>query len=1210
MSKNRVLCITTIANTFNLFQAVKQIYKEYGGIFELKKVYLDEFEQDNVPIDLLKEEIEKSNIILVDLRGDVKVARALPELLKSTGNTKTVVVLIGGGSHIFSLTRMGKFHGDLMFKPDKDVEFNIHMYMKTQKFSKLTKKLGRIFPIGILKDMRNWILCQNYYQEGDPENLKNMLLFLLKNYGNETRIKKVPPPKESPLYGLYLPKNQYYKNLQDYKREYPFKEENPTIGVLLYGGMHLPDTVPIADYLYKNYKDQINFIFVYSKVEENLNAVKKYFRQIDLFLNLQYFRIHGGPYGGEAEPTYEILENLDVPLMIGLRSYETEIEKWKTDPQGINPLEIVLGVILPELDGGIEPIFIAGLESFKDESFGNVKQIKILPKRIDKLVYRMLNWIKLQKLPNKDKKVAIITYNYPPGEENLGDAGYLDVFKSLEIFLKKLKESGYIVNLSEKGENIKDLFISNRIVNSPSYMEKGGIKLDAKKYIKWFETLPSHVKEEVIDKWGPPPGDIMIESNKICIPAIELGNILIGIQPSRGVHEDLDKAYHDKELPPHHQYLAFYFYLEHKFKANAIVHFGMHGTLEFIKGKEIALSDQCFPDILIGNIPHIYYYWIGNPSESTIAKRRSYALCISHASPPMKSAGLYEKYLILEDLLDQYEEEQNEKTLELINELCKDLNFDPELQLSQIRTELYRMRRRLIPFGLHVMDYKLSNDDIINYLIGVLRIDREFPSILKLIANNLGLDWDSVKNSKKYGDIEKFAIELMEKFLDTKELPDWLPKGYEKFVVQIMENALNHLESTNLIRALSGRYIFPACAGDPIRDPNVYPTGRGMYAFDPRRIPTPIAEIRGNIAAEKLLLNYKNKYGMFPETIGIVLWGFETMKTGGDTIASILSLIGVRLLHKKTPWFKNFEIIPLEELKRPRIDVLITICGIFRDTFRPHIEFLNRAIKMVANLDEPPEKNFVRKHFLNMEQDLGDLSVARIFGPSASEYATSMRTLVESSTWDDETDLVKNYTDSMSYAYFQSNIHQTPKLFRKIMETVDLITQERDIAEFEVTDLDHYYEFLGGLARSVEHVRAKSSEVFVIDSTEDELVVEELSKSIDRATRTRILNPKWLEGMFKHEFHGVKKIKDRIENLLGFAATTHQVSNWIFEDISEKLLLDEDMLNKLKENNPYATLRIGELLLETNRRGYWETSNEVIEKIKEIISDIDSELEY
>ncbi len=856
----KILALTTMNNTAALREALQKIKEDYGEIVKLTKIFLDDYEVSNVSLKSIEDEINSSAVILVDIRGDTRIGRELPSMLNDKG--KTVIVLVGGGQEILKLTKMGNFAGEMIFKNNKDREFNIHSYIKAKKFSELTKKLGAFMPFGRLKDMRNWVLCQEYYGEGDPENIKNLILFLLKHYAHTKQIHKVPPPKKQPPYGLYLPDKGMFDNLMPYKKEINFDSKKPTIGILLYGGMHFSDTKPVADAIFKHLKGDVNLISIFSRTEHNIDALNKYLKDIDILLNLQYFRLHGGPFGGEPEPTYKFFKETSAPMLLPLRAFTTEIKDWREGKTGMNPIEIMLGVTLPELDGGVEPIFVAGLEGLDEPLLGKTKQIEVLDERIIKLCERTKRWLSLRRKSNHEKRVAIIVYNYPPGEENLASAGYLDVFESLRIFMESLKDGGYKLDVPEG--SLKDFFFANGLFNSPNYLQKSGLKIPKESYLAWFKNLPENIRTNVIKHWGEPPGNIMVEGDFILIPAAILNNILIGVQPTRGVHEDADKAYHDKDLPPHHQYLAFYYFLEHQFKADAVIHFGTHGTLEFTKGKEIALSSECFPDILIGNIPHIYYYWIGNTSESTIAKRRAYAICISHASPPMKSSGLYEKYIVLEDLISQFEANNDDNTMKLIHEIAEELHMP--LQISSLRSELLKMKRRLIPYGLHIMDRIPSSEEMIDYLLGVLRIDREFQSILKILAEKRGLIWEEIKQSKLADELEEQAKNLIKEIRDNRSTNE-LPEGYKEFVTKIIDKLRSPTEREGLLQVLEGRYIMPSRGGDPIRDPDVYPSGRAMYAFDPRLIPTVTAEIRGRKSAELLIESYISKHGKYPESV-------------------------------------------------------------------------------------------------------------------------------------------------------------------------------------------------------------------------------------------------------------------------------------------------------------------------------------------------------
>ncbi|HIH61255.1 MAG TPA: cobaltochelatase subunit CobN [Methanobacteriales archaeon] len=1180
----KVLAITTINNTISLKEALNKIKGKYGNIVKIRKIYLDKYEDPKTPLDDIKREISESDVILVDIRGDERLGRKLPHLL--AGREKTVISLVWSSHRILSLTRIGKLNMHELIKELQKKGVNINPLIKEDELKNIIETHG---PHEIKEDLRKWFKILEYYKQSNPENLKNMLLYILREYC-DLNINKIPEPVKMPKYGLYHPYKGVYKDLEEYKTAADFKPELNTIGILFYSGMHFDDTRPLVEALYENLYDKVNCIIVFSDgISYNIKALKEYMMEIDLFINLQYFQIHGGPYGGDPQVTYQLMEEINAPYLICLRGHETDLNEWETRDESLKPMEVILAVTLPELDGGIEPFFTAAMRTKDDEDLGKIRIVEVLPERMEKFSKRILNWLKLKNKENHEKKIAIVIYNYPPGEGNLGSAGYLDVFKSLEIFLKKLKKHGYKIRIPK--ENLKDLLLENGIINTPRYLKRSGHHLNIKEYTSWFKKLPEKIQENIIEYWGEPPGNIMTDQKGITLPILDLGGVYLCVQPSRGVHEDPEN-YHSKDLPPHHQYLAFYHYLEDVLKVDAIIHFGMHGTLEFTPGKETGLSSSCYPDLLIGTIPHIYYYWVGNTSESTIAKRRSYALCISHASPPMRPSDLYGEYLILEDLLEEYREEEGEETLKLIKEKAETLNMPTDL--DEIEKELHRMKKRLIPSGLHYMDREWSLEEQIDYLLGVLRFDREHPSILKILS----------KRFKKLPPekLEKEARKILKDILEDK-IPEHLPKDYIEWVKELSKTINFSSESKSLIKALNGEYIKPNRGGDPIKDPETYPTGYSMFAFDPMKIPTVASENRGRKAAELLIKEHLKYHGKYPETIGIILWGFETLKTGGDTISMILELLGLRLTRKYGPWVKKFEVIPLEELGRPRVDVVVNICGIFRDTLGTQIDLLNRAFKQVAELNEPEDMNYIRKHYLE------DKSLARIFGPSPKEYATNLPQLVENSSWDEEEELSDAYRDCMSYAYLPDGIKREDEILKKQLARVDIVTQERDNVEYEVTDLDHYYEFLGGLSSSVKACKGEEATIKVIDSTEEEIYIEDLDKTIERAARTRILNPKWLDGMLKHDFHGAKHIRDRIEHLLGFSATTDKVENWIYENVADKLILDPQMRKKLLENNPFATIEIGEILLETERRGYWKTSKEKIQKIRETLISIEYQLE-
>jgi len=1206
----RFLLLTTIDNTQELRDAVSELKAEYGDILSLRKIYLSDLDRGRISPDEVKNELDASQVVLVDIRGQSAMSDYLQELLPRS--QATIVVLIGGSSHIFACTRMGSFKGSDIFKGDRQMD--MEGFIRAKKFSELTRRIGTMLPFGKLKDMRNWVIAQEYYANYGTENLKGLLLFLLREYG-KVKVKQVPPPQKALDFGIWWPDKGFFRELAGFQKEVNWDSTRPSIGVLFYGQMHFADCVPLVREFIARVGDRANIIPVFSAAEYNLEAVSRYFLHgetpvIDLMVNLQYFRIHGGPYGGTPEPTYELLQRLNVPVLIGFHLYSTEIEQWQKERK-INPLEVVLGTVLPELDGCIEPLMVGGLATLgRDESIAaEVKESQAVPERVARLADRALGWVNLRRKRNADKKLALLLYDYPPGEANMGAAGYLDSLASLEDFLHKLAAGGYHVEIPPG--KLLDSLLSRGVANSPRFQNsRPEITVSAGQYQEWFAQLPTDVRQEMITRWGSPPGKVMAEDGKLYIPGIVLGNVFIGVQPSRGVHEDLEKAYHDRDLPPHHQYLGFYKWLEKEFQADAIIHWGMHGTLEFTKGKEVPLSGTCYPDILIGTLPHLYYYWVGNPSESTIAKRRGYAVTVSHASPPTTGADLYGGYLELEDLIKEHDRaEVNEKSHleELISAKAHELNLDAADNES-LKLLLYRMKRRLIPEGLHRIDYKLEGKALVSYLTSVLRFGREVPSLHALLAERQGHDPQELAACPELArEVDNEARHLVAELLAGNAVD--IPDEITQYILELSRHIDQSDESGGLLRALSGEYLLPNLGGDPLRTPGVFPVGRNMYEFDPRLIPTRTAQRLGEAAASQVLNRFREKHGRYPESLGLVLWGFETVKTGGDTIAQILSYLGVRLVSRASPWFKELELIPLEELGRPRIDVVITICGIFRDLFGTHIDLLNKAIEMVAGAEEPPEHNYVRKHYLETKDGFGELAGARIFGPADNEYATSMRTLVESSQWSNEKELAASYDRSMSHAYWGGSTVRTPQLFEHLVSHIDLVTQERDNTEYEITDLDHYYEFFGGLARSVREKRGEYPEQWFLDSTEENLEVADAETVIDRATRTRMLNPKWVEGMLRHDFHGAQKVAQRVEYLLGLEATTGQVKEWLFDQTARTLLFDDEMRRKLMENNRYATLDMAERMLEAHSRGYWSAAAEDLEKLKTLILDMENWLE-
>jgi len=1167
----KILLISTIVN-----KSLKEAIRSVSDFCEVKLIYSHElrsFEKKE-----LQNLVDWADVVLVDFRGDPGILNEIKF------GEKDFIALVGGGS-LVTKAKLGKFRIPAKVA-SSFISDPASLKKRIENIQKAIETAGKILPFGVLKDARNYIKTLRYWANGGYENYRNMFLHLCRVKGLDVEAKD---PLEFPDFGFYHPLYGF-----DYK---PI-DKKPKIGIVFYGGMHFEQCQKTLTEMVNWFeKEDLNIVPVYSDGILNLNALEL-LNDVDAIISLLWFRLNGGPMGGDPKITIELLKKKRAKLFTPTLMLTQKLSDWEEEQRGVNVVTLFGSVVLPEMDGAVEPIPVCGV--YEDE----VIPIK---DRIKKFCERVERWVNLRYKPNFEKKVAIVIYDYPPGEENLGNAAYLNTFESLKVIFKRLKDEGYKVEMKDVGE----VLLEKKLFNPKFFTEKvvDCPRLSKDNYLKFFNELPEELKRDVIENFGEPPGDIMVDEEGILIPVILLGNVAVGIQPSRRKilqdSEDLLSAIHDKTKPPHHQYLAFYFWLKNVFQADAVIHLGTHGTLEFMKGKECGLSSKCFPDVLISLTPHLYVYHVINVSEGTIAKRRSYATLLSYNSPPYTNADLYDEYARLEELIEEFRAEKNPARAETakakVFELAEKLGIEKDLE--KIEAKIYEYKRSIIPKGLHVIGKKYDFQELKEFVLLLSRYDRgELKSLHRLIAEKKGLDFEKIlEDPKMLKLIDEEAKRIIEEYFSGRTKKEF--EGILNYCKKVAENfSDNTTELENLVKALNGEYVEPSVGGDIIRNPDVLPTGRNLYQFDPLRIPTEAATERGKKAAKEIIERYFKKHGKYPESIALVLWGFETTQTFGETVAQIFEYLGVELIHK-TAWEKELKVKTLEELGRPRIDVVVTICGFFRDMFPNLIELIDKAINFVAELPEPEEFNFVKKHKKEVK------SLIRIFGPVATEYGTRMLQLVEDSIWREEKDLAEAYLSSMCYAYGK-NVHgiEAKEVFEGLLKKVSVVSQTRSSIDYEITDLDHYYEFFGGLSKAVEVLKGEKAEMIIVDSTREIAKVESVKDSIERGTITRTLNPKWIEEMLKHGFNGVQKIADRIEYLLGLSATTNAVESRLWDKIAERFVLDEKLFNKLKELNPYAVKEMLEKLLEAEKRGYWD-AGELKKKIEEKYLEIEGILE-
>ncbi|MDN5363938.1 MAG: cobaltochelatase CobN [Eubacteriales bacterium] len=1041
-----------------------------------------------------------------------------------------------------------------------------------------------------------------YYDNGGPENMRRLLLLLLKNY---CKVSVTEPVDPVPMEARFIYHPDAWGNQQGgggaegpspqgtfpsfaayfswYQQQGKYKEGKPWVGIMTFNTYFKGNDIKIYEAMLRSLEAKgVNVILVFTDSDKK-KAVEDFLMEngksrIDVFIAAMGFNfIYGNSQAG-----IDLFKQMNVPVITPV--YAEDLADWQQNIAGISNA-VYWQIAYPELDGRIEPVFVGGKTVVGiDEATGaKLVQNIPLPSGIERLTGRVLSWINLRKKPNSEKKVAIIYYNHDGGKDGIG-AAYLNVFASLKEILVALKNDGYKVEGNLELGALQELLLrQGRNVGSwapgelQALVDAGAMTIPLEKYLQWYQELPEKLREQVEKEWGPPPGKIMTLGNQIVIPGAMLGNIFVGPQPMRGWGDDPDKIAHSPYLPPPHQYLAFYFWLQKEYKADAVIHLGTHGTAEWLPGRSVGLGQDDWPDIVQGDMPNIYPYIVNNPGEATQAKRRGYAVTIGHLTPPMIKPQLYGDLAELQRLITEYEEAAGkddssraealkQQIIELVkaNNLHQDLGIDLNSAdfasvLEKLEKYLEQLTMELMPYGLHTFG-QAPPDELEDLMVDAI----------------VGYD---PANREAYRDEYRSKIRLT-----TNEM-------------------------VNLLRALRGEYIEPGLARDPVRVPDVMPTGRNLVTLDPRMIPDKAAWEVGKKAADQLLAKYVAEKGRYPDTVGVVLWAIETMRTYGETVAMVLRLIGAEPVWDKSGRVTSVKITPLEELGRPRVDVVVTISGLFRDTFAYTVGLLEDAFRQVAQLNESENDNWIRKHYLMLKEqlqaeglsasDAESLATARIFGDAPGTYGTGVAQMVEStSAWDDKQDLVNVYLNRMSFAYGRNFYGKAAEsIFTKLLSTVEVVTQVRD-SLWGVLDNDDVYQYLGGLKLAAEAAGGKSVETYITNtrlSTGPE--IQTLVEFVGMELRTRLLNPKWIEGMLKEGYAGAHVISDHFANLFGVDATMDGVADWAWQAVVQTYIFDENIRQQL---DPYALQAMIGWVMEAARRNMWQADEETLRRLADI----------
>ncbi|HAV42442.1 TPA: cobalt chelatase [bacterium] len=1242
----------------------------------------------------------------------------------------------------------------------------IFLYRSTEGFWEMIEDrlqaLGKKVPIVCVgHDPSYWMLSTvkpeivanvySYIVINGEKNFTNMIRYIGREVGGVDI--EVEEPEPVPWEGLYHPDAPgIFNNIEEYLTWYnshnlktQTSKPKTTVGILFSRHYWVNENLEVEDALIRELEAQrMNVIpaFSYSVKDEERGCkgsgevVCEYFLQqdgtprIDALIKLQTFLMANTVKKDFADKEVAsegvvILKRLDVPVFSPITSYYKTIEQWQDDPQGLGNT-IGWSIAMPEFEGVIEPIIIGGVS---DED-GELQRKVPIEERCRKLARRVANWVRLRQKPVEDRKIAFILHNNPCAsvEATVGGGAHLDTLESVARIMHQMKKAGYSVEPPADGKELITTIMDRKAISefrwttTNEIVKKGGVlkQITREEYEQWFNTLSPKVKERMNNVWGKPPGEemngvpaAMVYEGKILVTGVEYDNVVVCVQPKRGCagarcDGQVCKILHDPDIPPPHQYMATYRYLEYDFGVDVIVHVGTHGNLEFLPGKSTGLSGDCYPDIAIGNIPHLYIYNADNPPEGTVAKRRSYATLVDHMQTVMTRSGLYDELEELGRFLGEYEKIKDvdpgraHALQHLIMEAIKKTNLDKEIKIhprgardtekSLCETDeeihslpfeeivqtahgvLSRIRNTQIQDGMHIFGQLPEGEKRVDFINSILRYDGgQEISLRKIIAAMMGMDLtDMLADGSKvcphrkqsYGELLEEVDALCKEFIrqvinpqtidykpqnqdresltvDSGQFEDRGPStvghrpwtmDYEPWtkmrerILDLNRRIDESCEIEALLHGFEGGYIPPGPSGliTHGRD-DILPTGRNFYSLDPHRIPTKAALKVGQRLASAMIEKHKKEEGKIPENVAIYWQATDIMWADGEVMAQIMHLLGVRPLWQPNGRVKGFEVIPLEELGRPRIDVTIRVSGITRDNFPNCIELVDEAIQSAASLPEPEEMNFVRKHSLEQmkkyqstrtsehqsEKELWRNATLRIFASKPGTYQAGTQLAVYASAWKEEKDLADVFVYWNGYGYGKGIFgKERHKQLADNLKTVEITYNKIVSDEYDLFGCCCYFGTHGGMTAAARSISGKEVKTYYGDTREPEHVeVRDMADEIRRVVRTKLLNPKWIEGMKQHGYKGAGDVSKRIGRVYGWEATTQEVDDWIFDDIARTFILNKEMQEFFQENNPWALEEIGRRLLEAHQRQLWDANPEVLEGLKNAYIEIESWLE-
>ncbi|MEO1559586.1 MAG: cobaltochelatase subunit CobN [Cyanobacteria bacterium J06632_19] len=923
--------------------------------------------------------------------------------------------------------------------------------------------------------------------------------------------------------------------------------------------------------------------------------------KVDAIVSTIGFPLVGGPAGSmEAGRQVDIAKGIlaakNVPYIVAAPLLIQDIHSWTR--QGIGGLQSVVLYALPELDGAIDTVPLGGLVG---------EDIYLVPERVERLIGRVKSWVNLRQKAASERKIAVILYGFPPGYGATGTAALLNVPRSLLNFLQGLKEQGYDVGeLPEDGEELISLVkeadesypennnVETRYIASP-YAQN---TVNVRKLEKWLGYLQTSRVEK---QWKSLTGSgIKTYGDEFHIGGIQLGNVWIGVQPPLGIQGDPMRLMFERDLTPHPQYAAYYKWLQNDFAADALVHFGMHGTVEWLPGSPLGNTGYSWSDILLGDLPNLYIYAANNPSESILAKRRGYGVLISHNVPPYGRAGLYKELMALRDLVAEYREDP-QKNYALKEGICKKI-IDSGLDADCPFAEAKKLGIEFTPENIGMFSRNAFDD----YLVKLY----EYLQVLenRLFSSGLHVLGEAPNQEEMKSYLDAYFEE--EKEEENKPQSHRVGRGEEeKRIKDLLKQSTDELK--NLLRGLNGEYIPPAPGGDLLRDgAGVLPTGRNIHALDPYRMPSPAAYERGREVGRKIIQQHLQENGSYPETVAVMLWGLDAIKTKGESLGILLELVGAEPVKEGTGRIVRYELKPLVEVGHPRIDVLGNLSGIFRDSFVNIIELLDDLFQRAADVDESLEQNFIRKHALELKQKGVENTSARLFSNPAGDFGSLVNDRVVDGNWESSDELANTWQSRNVFSYGRKDKGEArPEVLNQLLGSTSQIVQEIDSVEYGLTDIQEYYGNTGGLKKAAEKQAGKKVKASFVESFSKDTTPRDLDDLLRMEYRTKLLNPKWAEAMVNQGSGGAFEVSQRMTALIGWGGTADFTDEWVYEQAADTYALDDDMAQKLRKANPEAFKNIVGRMLEAHGRGFWDASDEKLQKLRELYELTDEQLE-